>query len=190
MADQPRMIRSGEERKPGGEESKNKGKKKEAKMKKNKEEKKKKGRWKSSLQRKNRSQWRYEERDSGYGITLSADKEKLVKLIRGEKKKKGKKSFSIRTEIRFERIVPVGKSRFSLNGEHRRRSGTGERNFAPTTKEISVTRFGRHERLFQTLQQARVYIPSFHRVTKHEFPHLSFPPPPPRRSLTSRRTAE
>ena len=33
------MIRSGEERKPGGEESKNKGKKKEAKMKKNKEEK-------------------------------------------------------------------------------------------------------------------------------------------------------
>lgn len=114
---------------------------------------------------------------------MSADKEKLVKLIRGEKKKKkggktGKKSFSIRTEIRFERIVPVGKSRFSLNGEHRRRSGTGERNFAPTTKEISVTRFGRHERLFQTLQQARVYIPSFHRVTKHEFPHLSFPPPP------------
>ena len=37
------MIRSGEERKPGGEESKNKGKKKEAKMKKNKEEKKKEG---------------------------------------------------------------------------------------------------------------------------------------------------
>lgn len=30
----------------------------------------------------------------------------------------------------------------------------------PPPKEISVTRFGRHERLFQTLQQARIFRPS------------------------------
>lgn len=30
----------------------------------------------------------------------------------------------------------------------------------PPPKEISVTRFGRHERFFQTLQQARIFRPS------------------------------
>lgn len=50
-------------------------------------------------------------------------------------------------------------------------------------KEISVTRFGRHERLPNVTTSP--YIPSFHRVTKHS--PLSFPT---RRSLTSRHTTE
>lgn len=86
------MIRGGRE-KLGDEESKNKGEKKEAKMKNKKKEKK----------EKVRSSERIEVNDAakkdivgGYGITLSADKEKLVKLIRGakkEKKKRGKSRF-------------------------------------------------------------------------------------------------
>lgn len=71
---------------------------------------------------------------------MSADKEKLVK--RGEERKREKKKrrsekvvFHSHGEFRFERIAPVGKSRFSLNGEHVGRSGTGERNFAPTERD-------------------------------------------------------
>lgn len=85
------MIRGGRE-KLGDEESKNKGEKKEAKMKNKKKEKK----------EKVRSSERIEVNDAakkgivvgGYGITLSADKEKLVKLIRGEKKEKKKRGKS------------------------------------------------------------------------------------------------
>lgn len=50
----------------------------------------------------------------------------------------------------------------------------------PPPKEISVTRFGRHERLFQTLQQARIFRPS---IASRNTPPLSFPT---RRSLDTR----
>lgn len=44
----------------------------------------------------------------------------------------------------------------------------------PPPKEISVMRFGRHERLFQTLQQARIFRPSIaSRNTPPLLPHSS-----------------